>query len=78
MKANRAYELVVRRGGRGPALLSGPGRVDTLEIVEIDTGEVVLFWELSPGDAGRMARALRADLAGLEAGAFMARWRPHG
>ena len=78
MKANRAYELVVRRGGRGPALLSGPGRIDTLEIVEIDTGEVALFWELSAGDAGRMARALRADLAGLDAREFMAKWRAHG
>jgi hypothetical protein len=43
MKANREYELLVRRGGRGPALLAGPDRVDHVEVVEIATGEVALF-----------------------------------
>ena len=78
MKANRAYELVVRRGGRGPALLAGPGRVDTIEVVDVDTAEVALFWKLRPGEAGRVARALRADLAQLDAAEFMARWRRYG
>ena len=78
MKANRAYELVVRRGGRGPAILAGPERVDTVEVVELDTAEVALFWELAPGDARRVVRALRADLAQLSAAEFMARWRRYG
>ena len=78
MRANRVYELVVRRGGRGPALLAGPQRVDTVEVVEIGSGEVALFWELSAGDARRVARALRADLAQLDAEAFMERWRRYG
>lgn len=78
MRANRVYELVVRRGSRGPRLLAGPARTDAVEIVEIDSGEVALFWRLSATDAARMARALRADLASMDAAAFMARWRRYG
>jgi len=62
VKANRAYELLVRRG-------------EYIEIVEIATGEVVLFWDTLPGDSGKLARALRADLAQLEADAFLTKWR---
>ena len=75
MKANRAYELSVRRGGRGPALLASPDRVDQVEIVEVESGEVVLFWDTTPAQTGRLSRALRADLAQLDADAFLARWR---
>ena len=75
MKANREYELSVRRGGRGPALLAGPERVDHIEVVEIATGEVALFWDTRPAQTGRLARALRADLARLDPEAFMERWR---
>ena len=67
VKANRAYELIVRRGGRGPALLRSADRLDHVEVVEIDSGEVVLFWDTAPAQTGRLARALKADLAGLEA-----------
>ncbi|MEA2312253.1 MAG: hypothetical protein QOE28_2221 [Solirubrobacteraceae bacterium] len=75
MKANREYELLVRKGGRGPALLAGPQRVDHVEVVEIATGEVALFWDTAPSQTGRLARALRADLAQLEAPAFLEKWR---
>ena len=75
MKANRAYELIVRRGGRVPAVLAGPGRSDTIEVVEIESGEVVLFWDTLPSLTGRLVRALRTDLAQLEADAFLARWQ---
>ena len=75
MRANRAYELIVRRGGRGPALLRSSTEVDHVEVVEIDSGEVVLFWDTTPAQTGRLARALKADLAGLEADEFMTRWR---
>jgi hypothetical protein len=34
----------------------------------------VLFWDLGPQQASRLARALRTDLAQLEAGEFIARW----
>jgi hypothetical protein len=75
MKANRAYELLVRRGSRLPGLLASPERLDHVEVVEIDSGEVVLFWDTAPSQTGKLARALRADLAQLEADAFVARWR---
>jgi hypothetical protein len=75
VKANRAYELKVGRGGRAPALLASPDRVDSIEVVEIDSGEVVLFWDTAPSQTGKLARALKADLAQLDAAEFLARWR---
>ena len=74
MRANREYELIVTRGGRAPAALADPERVDHIEIVEIASGEVVLFWDLLPGDTRRMARALKTDLAQLEGEEVIARW----
>jgi hypothetical protein len=75
MRANREYELIVRRGGRAPGLLADPERADQVEVVEIASGEVVLFWDTAPAQTGRLARALRADLSQLEAGEFMSKWR---
>jgi hypothetical protein len=74
MKANRAYRLIVTRAGRAPALLADAERVDHIEIVEIDSGEVVLFWDRPPHAASRLARTLREELAQLEAEEFIARW----
>ena len=74
MRANRAYRLIVTRGGRAPALLADAGRVDHIEIVEVDSGEVVMFWDRAPQAASRLARALRTDLAQLEDREFLARW----
>jgi hypothetical protein len=73
VKANRAYELKVAKGGRVPAALD-PGRLDSIEVLEIDTGEIALFFDLRPRHTGRMTRALRADLAQLEAPEFLAKW----
>jgi len=75
VKANRAYELTVRRGSRLPGRLAPSGTVDHVEVVEIDSGEVALFWDTAPAQTGRLARALRADLAQLDAAAFLRRWR---
>jgi hypothetical protein len=75
VKANRAYELIVHRGGRGPALLRSADEADHVEVVEIDSGEVVLFWDTTPAQTGRLSRALKADLAQMDAQAFLARWR---
>ena len=61
------------RGGAGPARLAGPGRVDHVEVVDVDTGEVVLFWDLPAVQARRLVRALREDLGRLEADAFLGR-----
>ena len=75
MRANRSFELIVRRGGRGPAALAHPERVDQVEIVDIATGEVALFWDTAPAQTRRLARALKTDLAQLDAEAFVRRWR---
>jgi hypothetical protein len=74
VKAKAAYRLIVTRGGLAPALLADAERVDHIELVSIDDGEVELFWDLPPQAATRMARALREDLTQLEAEEFMARW----
>jgi hypothetical protein len=74
MRAGIAYRLLVRRGSATPALLASTERLDVVEIVEIDSGEVVLFWDCSPREASRLARRLRTDLAGMEAEDFIERW----
>ena len=74
MTARQAYRLIVTRGGRMPSFLADPARVDHIEVVEIDSGEVVLYWDCEPGQATRMARALRRDLAQLEDAAFISLW----
>ena len=74
MKAKNAYRLIVGRTGRAPALLAEPDRLDHIEVVEIDSGEVAFFWDCRPGDTRRLARSLRADLAQLEVDEFLARW----
>lgn len=74
MRAGRAYRLLVRRGGAAPALLASPDRLDHVEIVDVSSGEVVLFWDCSPREASRLARALRTDLAGRDADDFIAHW----
>jgi hypothetical protein len=74
MRATHAYRLIVTRGGRAPALLADASRVDHIEVVEVESGEAVLFWDRPPQAASKLARALRADLAQLEAAEFIARW----
>jgi hypothetical protein len=75
MRANRAYRLIVTREGRVPALLADARRMDHIEVVDIDDGEVVLFWDRPAAVASRMARELREELVQLEADEFIARWR---
>ena len=72
MRANRAYELKVHREGR---LFRPSERLEHVEVVETDTGEVVLFWDTRPRETGRLARALRADLAQMESHDFLAKWQ---
>src|SRR5689334_3808437 len=55
-KANRAFELIVSRGGIEPAFMADRERLDRIEVVSIDDGEVVLFWELSAKEAVRLLR----------------------
>jgi hypothetical protein len=74
MKAKHAYRLIVTRGGLAPALLADTARTDHVEIVEVQSGEVILFWDRPPQAASKLARALRTDLAQLDAEAFLERW----
>lgn len=74
MRANRAYELLVCRDGREPAFLADRRRLDRLEVVSVDTGEVVFFWELPARAAAKLERHLRADLAAMDAVAFLDAW----
>jgi hypothetical protein len=74
LRANRAFELIVSREGFQPAFLAGPDRLDRIEVMSIDDGEVVLFWDLPAKDASKLLRSLRADLAALEADEFLEKW----
>ena len=73
MKANRTYELIVKKPPRTQRL--NPRRIDHLEILDIASGEVVLFWDTFPDQTRKLSRALRADLARLDADTFMQTWR---
>jgi hypothetical protein len=74
MKANRAYHLSVAREGIEPAFLATDDRLDRIELVSIDDGEVALYWELPAKLASRLVRELRADLASLQAEEFIDKW----
>jgi hypothetical protein len=77
MRANRAFHLIVSRERLEPAFMARPERQDRIEVVSIDDGEVVLFWELPAKPAAKLAKALRTDLAGLDADEFIARWNDY-
>lgn len=59
-RANRVYELRVSR--------------TMIEVLEIDSGEIALFWDVRPDQARRLANALRADLAQMDPQAFLDKW----
>jgi hypothetical protein len=74
VRANRAYELIVSRGGREPAFMADPDRTDRIEVVSIDDGEVILYWDLGAKEAAKLLKLLRADLVTLEAEEFFDKW----
>ena len=74
MRANRLYHLIVSRDGREPAFLSDPDRTDRIEVVSVDDGEVILYWEVDPKQASKLLKLLRADLASLDADEFFDKW----
>lgn len=73
MRANRSYRLLHTRSNRRPVRMD-PSRIDHLEVVEVASGEVVLFWDLPAPEAAKRARRLREELAGLDEQEFLARW----
>jgi hypothetical protein len=73
VRANRVYELLVSKPRATRRL--DPDRIDHIEVLDIASGEVVLFWDTLPSQTRRLARALRADLRRLEAEEFLATWR---
>jgi len=75
MKANRAYHLIAAREGLEPAFLADDSRLDRIEVVSIDDGEAILFWDLPARDASKLLRELKADLAGMDAEDFIAKWQ---
>ncbi len=77
MRANRAFHLIVSRERLEPAFMARPERHDRIEVVSVDDGEVILFWELPAKAAAKLAKALRTDLAGLDADDFIARWNDY-
>ena len=74
MKANRVFHLNVARGGREPAFLADRGRIDRIEVVSIDDGELMLYFEVPAKRATKLVKQLREDLVGLEAEEFIALW----
>jgi hypothetical protein len=74
VRANRRFHLIASRDGLGPAFLAEEGRVDRVEVVSIDDGEVVLFWQRPPREASRLLRELRTDLVAMDADAFLRKW----
>ncbi len=74
MKANRVFHLHVTRGGREPAFLAARERRDRIEVVSIDDGELMLYFEVPAKQAAKLARQLREDLVGLEAEEFISLW----
>ena len=51
MRANRAYELKVRRGGLMPSRIASANRIDSIEIVDIASAEVLFFRDCRARDA---------------------------
>jgi hypothetical protein len=60
VRADRAYELRVSRA--------------MIEVLEISTGEIALFWDVRPDQTRRFAKALRTDLVQLDAQTFLDKW----
>jgi hypothetical protein len=45
-----------------------------IEVLEISTGEIALFWDVRPDQTRRFAKALRADLVTLDDRSFLDKW----
>lgn len=70
-RADRVYRMTHTKGSR---FLRAPGGFETVEVVEIASGETLLFWDVPARDARRFVSRLRADLVTLDAETFLERW----
>ena len=73
MRAKRAYHLIDHRSYQ-PRFLSDPDRLDRIEVVSVEDGEVVLYWNVPPKHASRLLKQLRSDLINLDAEEFFDTW----
>jgi hypothetical protein len=74
VKANRAYHLIVSRESLEPVFMADDGRVDRIEVVSVDDGEVTFYWHLPAKRAARLLKELRGDLVSMEAEEFFDKW----
>ena len=74
MRANRVFHLIVSREGLEPSFLAGEDRVDRIEVVSVDDGEVTFYWHLPAKRAARLLKELRLDLVTMEAAEFFDKW----
>lgn len=75
VRASRRFELIVRRGSPLPAWLDAR-RIDTVEVADIETRELVYFADVPALETKALVRELRRDLAALQDDDFIARWHP--
>lgn len=76
--AATAYRVRRQRDSRGPAFLAPPDAFDQVEVVDLDTAETVLLWDLPPRVAGRLVRLVRTDLHRHGPREFLERWSAVG
>jgi hypothetical protein len=74
VKANRAFELIVSHESHEPTFLGDPHRLDRIELLSIEDGEVVLYWELPVKEAAKLLRQLRAELVSFDVEEFRRAW----
>ncbi len=74
MSAARDLAVVHRRASRLPAFLQPEPGVDQVEVVEVASGEVVLFWDVPAPEAKRWVAELRHDLHRLGTEELLGHW----
>jgi hypothetical protein len=75
MIARGLYRVRVRSAGARPAFVAPRNRIDHVEVVNLETGEVELYWDLPAREARRLAGRLHEDLDLLAADDFLTAWR---
>ena len=75
MKANRAYELIVRKSGRGPALLRGRGAPTTSRSSRSPPARSCCSGTRSRARPGGSRARCAPTSPQLDADEFLAKWR---